>query len=264
MKAMGCIRAPEAKLAKYPLSTLPALVPAFPPESSIHSLMPDVYDQGTENSCTCNAIGGGAEYVHRWKPKLMKKGPIAPGPWIMPSRNYAYFYGRRIAGLVEHDPGLSIPDGLESFRQSGYPDERYWPYDPANVDIEPPFAAPQQKTFLVAFRRLPLDLRHIKFHLRSGWPIVFGLSVDANFERYWTNTVNGINVVRKPDSPDTCLGEHAQLIVGYRDDIGSVDVRNSWGEAWGQRGYSWIPYDYVLDPNFGFDFFAIQSTDLPS
>ena len=45
----------------------------------------------------------------------------------------------------------------------------------------------------------------------------------------------------KPTKPgDAMLGGHATLIVGYTSN--SFIVRNSWGEAWGDKGYTYFPF----------------------
>jgi C1A family cysteine protease len=49
------------------------------------------------------------------------------------------------------------------------------------------------------------------------------------------------------------------MTVGYDDSVtivnsdngtaaspGALCIRNSWGTSWGDGGYGWLPYDYVL------------------
>jgi len=48
------------------------------------------------------------------------------------------------------------------------------------------------------------------------------------------------------------------MAVGYDDKLeitnkfskektkGALLIRNSWGASWGEHGYGWLPYDYVL------------------
>ena len=36
------------------------------------------------------------------------------------------------------------------------------------------------------------------------------------------------------------------LVVGYDDVDHYWIVRNNWGTGWGDKGYGWLPYDYVV------------------
>jgi C1A family cysteine protease len=73
--------------------------------------------------------------------------------------------------------------------------------------------------------------------------------------------------------PYPCKGEsaewgHAIVAVGYNDDKiiknltcdiqtkGALLIRNSWGKEWGDKGYGWLPYDYVLN-NLALDFWSL-------
>jgi hypothetical protein len=48
------------------------------------------------------------------------------------------------------------------------------------------------------------------------------------------------------------------LCVGYSDADKVFIVRNSWGESWGDRGYCYIPYDYMTNPDLNGDLWSIR------
>ncbi|MBI5206396.1 MAG: hypothetical protein HY934_01245 [Candidatus Firestonebacteria bacterium] len=62
-----------------------------------------------------------------------------------------------------------------------------------------------------------------------------------------------------PGKGEKIEGGHAIVAVGYDDKMkiknmdskgiettGALLIRNSWGTGWGDAGYGWLPYEYVL------------------
>ena len=61
-----------------------------------------------------------------------------------------------------------------------------------------------------------------------------------------------------PATGEKVEGGHAVVAVGFDDNMkiknknssetttGAILIRNSWGESWGDNGYGWLPYKYIL------------------
>lgn len=107
--------------------------------------------------------------------------------------------------------------------------------------------AAQRRT--TAYFNLRRNLNQWKAWLASHGPILAGLGVDHT----WDNaaaTGGNIDVFM----PNTVRGGHAVTIVGYTA-AGRFIVRNSWGTAWGDRGFGYVSAAYIaagfFDESYG-------------
>jgi C1A family cysteine protease len=218
-----------------------------------------VYDQGRIGSCTANAIAGAIEF------DLLKQGSD-----FMPSRLFIYYNERFMEGTVGSDAGAQIRDGIKSVASQGDCPEDQWPYDdtPAdpNTGVFPPNAPaaqqPPQSCYdnavqykVLNYQSVDQNLADMKACLSEGYPFVYGFTVYESFE---SQQVAQTGDVPLPSPGEQVLGGHAVLAVGYDDDESKFIVRNSWGPNWGDGGYFYMPYAYLLDNNLADDFWTIR------
>jgi hypothetical protein len=52
-------------------------------------------------------------------------------------------------------------------------------------------------------------------------------------------------------------------VVGYDDAKQSFICRNSWGDAWGDQGYCYLPYGYLTSPQLAFDAWVVRTVEAP-
>ena len=61
-----------------------------------------------------------------------------------------------------------------------------------------------------------------------------------------------------PKENEKVLGGHAVAVVGYCDKQKHFIIRNSWGEEWGDKGYFYMPYKFITNPQYANDFWTVE------
>jgi len=224
------------------------LVSTLPPSIDLSDKWKTVYDQSTLGSCSANAIGGGFEY------DLIAQNLVD----FMPSRLFIYYNERAAEGTINEDSGAMIRDGIKSLNVQGVCPESMWPYKINRFRQKPTddcYTEALNHTS-VLYQRVGQTLNEIKTTLASGFPIVFGFMVYESFE---SEIVAETGMMSMPKEGERCLGGHAVICCGFDDKKQCFKIRNSWGEAWGDKGYFWMPYDYLTHSQLSSDLWVITS-----
>jgi len=226
-----------------------------------------IENQKKLGSCTAHAAVGIVEYLER----------RAFGRHIEGSRLFVYKATRNLL-QVTGDTGAWLRSTMGALVLCGVPDEKYWPYTDSKPDFdkEPPsfvYSVADAYEAAVYFCHDPMGaavpgsavLANVKKYLAAKIPSMFGFYGFPSFDS--SDVKGGI--------PYPCPGEkaqwgHAIIAVGYDDSkeitnttcgkktTGALLIRNSWGTAWGDAGYGWLPYDYVLN-KLALDFWSLLS-----
>ncbi|CAF2099792.1 unnamed protein product [Rotaria magnacalcarata] len=222
----------------------------LPSKVDLRRWMPTVKDQGDLASCTAHAIAGFVEYI-------IKKTTGA-GDDVHVSRLFLYYNSRRED--LEHqkeeegtknkknnktvsDAGAPMVAAIEALKKKGFCSESDWPYDEKNVNNKPfkPCYRSAKQTEKLQALKVNSDLNEMRSCLAQGFPIIFGLDLYESFgEAGYNGGAVPMPKLKKPPS-----ASHAMLAVGYSDSSQAFIVRNSFGKEWGDKGYCYIPYEYM-------------------
>ncbi|MBM4279087.1 MAG: cysteine protease [Deltaproteobacteria bacterium] len=212
-----------------------------------------VEDQGGLGSCAAHAGVGMIEYYER----------KSFGRYIDASRLFLYKVTRNLMKM-KGDTGAYLRTTMGAMVLFGVPPEEYWLYsdDEKRFDQEPPafcYAFAQNYQTLKYFRHDPPGVKSgevltkLKTYLSKGHPAMFGFTVYSSIEQ-----AEKTGRIPFPTSKERIEGGHAVVAVGYDDGMkiknrygkgeitGALLIRNSWGKDWGEEGYGWLPYEYVL------------------
>ena len=212
-----------------------------------------IEDQGNLGSCTANAGVGLVEYFER----------RAFGKHVDASRLFLYKATRNLM-KEKGDTGAFLRSTMGALVLFGVPPEEYWPYKIESFDKEPTafcYAFAQNYQSMSYYRLDPPGttpnqlLTRIKTNLAAGLPSMFGFTVYSSISQ----AGNADGKIPFPTKGEKIEGGHAIVVAGYDDTMkiknningstettGAFLIRNSWGTDWGQDGYGWLPYEYVL------------------
>ena len=221
------------------------------PESvDLRDDMPPIYDQQALGSCSANALSGAIEY-DQTKNKMASV--------FIPSRLFIYYQERSIENTIDSDSGAMLRDGIKACNTFGVCPEDLWSYDIGKFTQNPTKEAYDSAINhkIVSYRTVEQDLNSLQTALASGYPIIFGITVYSSLEGA---QVAQTGIVPMPDPSENCLGGHAILLCGYNNATKLFTFRNSWGN-WGDKGYGYLSYDYVLNPGLASDFWLISSVE---
>jgi len=250
-KALGVKRSIKDNLTA--LKVIGSPPPSLSAAVDLRQWCSPIEDQLNLGSCTANAAAGIVEYFER----------RAFGNYINASRLFVYKTTRDLLGWTG-DTGAFLRSTMASLVLFGVPPESYWPYDVTKFDVEPSsflyaFASNYQALSYYRLDQPGLTtadlLKRIKVFLSGGLPSIFGFTIYSSYTQTSTNK----GKFPFPAKGETIVGGHAVLAVGYDDTLviqnadptakpttGALLIRNSWGTNWGDSGYGWIPYEYVL------------------
>lgn len=210
---------------------------------------PSVYDQGKLGSCTANGIG----FLYHFDELKQNTKSI-----FMPSRLFIYYNEREMEGTVNQDSGAEVRDGIKSICKQGVCHETLWPYDISKFTEKPTEECYEEgkKCHSIKYSRVEQSLHQMKAALNSGFPVTFGFLVYESFE---SQEVADTGIMPFPKPDEKVLGGHCVAAVGYDDERRVFIVRNSWGDSWGDKGYFYMPYDFLLSGSQASDFWIVES-----
>jgi C1A family cysteine protease len=161
------------------------------------------------------------------------------------SRLFLYYNERLINDNIYTDSGAHMRDIGKALATYGACSESLFPYDVSKFAEKPSDAAyADGLNNKIGSYYAVTDLNGIKQSIAiMQQPVLMGIDIYESFE---SDAVTGTGIVPIPAAGEKLMGGHAVLVVGYDDTKNWLKCRNSWGEFWGDDGYFYLPYDYLL------------------
>lgn len=225
---------------------------SLPSGFSIKTKLPPIGDQGQYGTCVAWAVG------YNLKTTLNAIDKNWTATTLADARNQTspkdLFLAIPSAAKGDNCNGTSFEPAFNQLINRGGASVNSVPYTNMGNCSQGPDAgvAPEAgKNKLSNFRKISMSVNEIKTYISQNRPVVFGAKLSDNFMTWRSDQV------LTSHSTFTNVGDHAThalMIIGYDDNKGpngAFQVVNSWGNVWGDKGFIWIDYNFMVNPQFG-------------
>lgn len=180
---------------------------------------------------------------------------------IKSSSLFLYYNQRKLENNINDNIEASIYDTVKYLIKYGSCSDMEWPYIVEKANERPPVNcytnALTHKIHKVY--NIKSTISDIKTAIYYNVPLCVGIKIFSSFE---SEDVIKYGIVPMPKETDTILGGQAVLCVGYDDTHQVWIMRNSFGTSWGDKGYFYLHYDYLLNHNYSTDIWCILKSEL--
>lgn len=181
--------------------------------SAIKNLFP-VRNQGSLGSCVAMTVST----MKDWQESVNSKLAEYTSP--------LFIYSLR---TNKPNEGMYPRDAMNILRIYGISLEREFPYNESNKSSPPVKVIEKAKINSIVSYAKVKTIEGLKQALYLYGPCLITV-----------NVYNYSNTLWKPNSGEKSVGGHAMTVIGYNK-VGFI-IRNSWGDTWGDLGYTVMPY----------------------
>jgi C1A family cysteine protease len=215
---------------------------AAPPSSKdLRAAWWKIGDQGSTGSC----VGwGSTDGVMRYH--MVKANKLGPNELLSP--RFTWMASKETDTLTARpetfieEAGTTLKSAMDICRKYGSVLDSMLPFD-----LQTKMYSGSENTFYAAastrkcasYINMSKNYGQWRAWLASNGPILVALNVDAAWDQATQNQGKVDNF-----QPSTVRGGHCVCLVGYRAD-GRFIIRNSWGTAWGDKGFAYASEAYI-------------------
>ena len=243
-RILNCIPSPEReddwRIDTAEDAGVVAAAPQIPPRKDLRAAWWRINDQGSTGSCVGWASADG---VLRWH--FVKTNRIGQNELISP--RFQWMAAKETDEFNSRPTTFVEAEGTSSRRRSTSPASSGPSRTGAAVRARRGYRG-SASTFYAIAAQLKISMYFNLGHDIGAWrtwlatkgPILTRLNVDSTWDK--ATATKGVLDVYKPK---TAHGGHAVTFVGYTPD--AFIVRNSWGTAWGDRGFAYAKLAYAQE-----------------
>jgi hypothetical protein len=223
----------EVTLRDYRLEAVPT-APQIPIKYEVPFLC-KIKAQDGSGSCVSQAVAYYAEVLNY----LETKEWVSMSPKFLYSKCFVEPMGSYIKdnmAMVKNE-GVAPESLCSSYENGNPPSEKFM----RRIEDVTPFAKEKALDYVsrsyFTWDNINIDL-YKQAVLSGNGCIVASWGNDV----LWTTNSGWVGL---PDVPSQMTWRHGIYLIGYDDDKECFKFVNSWGEEWGDKGFGYLPYEYI-------------------